>query len=117
MKAWQFVWLRVEITTIVAYAMLVLLRIIFIITTIVPYAGKRVNLAYYDSNQACLIYTIYTSYYGVYLFFCVTKSVCFMEFLWNFCTYRMAGNNDGIKFDEIASKLHFKNMTDLNLTK
>ena len=43
LKAWQFVWLRVEITTIVAYAMLVLLRIIFIITTIVPYAGKRVK--------------------------------------------------------------------------
>ena len=52
LKAWQFVWLRVEITTIVAYAMLVLLRIIFIITTIVPYAGKRVN------SYVCILCTI-----------------------------------------------------------
>ena len=63
MKAWQFVWLRVEITTIVAYAMLVLLRIIFIITTIVPYAGKRVkanvtnkHLALYLIIHVCMLF-------------------------------------------------------------
>ena len=61
----------------------------------------------------------------VYVFVCVCVCVC--VFVCIFCVlsitmsivftmYRLEIMT-GIKFDEIASKLHFKNMTDLNLMK